>query len=87
MNDTYNILIEQDLSEIRFEVPQEFEEVLNQDYEAKEVYDNLSAESIRSKVYLVKQVKKSQKRINRSILITNNLKVGITNANLIMTKS
>lgn len=73
-----------DNSKYQFELPEEFAEVLEQDLEALEVFEKLTDGNKRSIIYLVTQVKSSERRIDRSIKIAENLKNGITNARKIL---
>ena len=72
--DTVNVELERDFSEYGFEVPIEFEEVLNQDADGKKRFDSLTLGKRRATIYLVIQVKSSDKRIEKSIAILENLK-------------
>ena len=72
--DTVNVELERDFSEYGFDVPIEFEEVLNQDSDGKKRFDSLTLGKRRATIYLVIQVKSSDKRIEKSIAILENLK-------------
>jgi hypothetical protein len=72
--DTIRIVLERDFSEYGFDVPIEFQEVLNQDIIAKRRFDNLSLGFRRSIIYLVLQIKNSDKKIEKSIFFLENLK-------------
>lgn len=74
LNDTVNVTLQRDFSEYGFEVPIEFTEVLNQDSEGKKRFDSLSMGIRRATIYLVLQIKTSDKRIEKSISIIENLK-------------
>jgi hypothetical protein len=74
LGDTVKVTLERDFSEYGFEVPIEFEEVLNQDSIGKQQFDSLSLGKRRATIYLVLQVKSSDKRIEKSIIILENLK-------------
>lgn len=72
--DTVNVTLIRDNSEYGFEVPIEFTEVLRQDTEGKKRFDSLSMGIQRATIYLVIQAKSSEKRIEKSITIIENLK-------------
>jgi hypothetical protein len=72
--DTLNVELEQDFSEYGFDDPIEFKEVLNQDTVGKKRFDLLTLGKRRATIYLVIQVKSSDKRIEKSIAILENLK-------------
>lgn len=74
LSDTVKLTLERDFSEYGFEVPIELEEVLNQDSIVKQRFDSLSLGKRRATIYLVLQVKSSDKRIEKSIIILENLK-------------
>ncbi len=77
-----DITLKKDTSELQFEIPIEFEEVLKQDADAKKILDNLTDGNKRSIIYLITLVKSSEKRIEKSLHIAEKLKQGITNAKL-----
>jgi len=72
--DTVNVLLVRDFSKYGFDVPEEFEELLRQDDIARERFESLSMGKRRSIIYLILQVKSSQKRIEKSIFLLENLK-------------
>jgi uncharacterized protein YdeI (YjbR/CyaY-like superfamily) len=59
-------------------MPEELREVLDTDPEAGRVFDSLTEGNKRGLMYLVSQVKSSDKRIERSFIIAAKLKRGIT---------
>jgi len=73
-NDEVNVTLSKDQSKYGFDVPEEFEEVLRQDDEANFRFEKLSVGKRRAIIYLVIQVKSSQKRIEKSIFFLENLK-------------
>lgn len=58
-----------DKSRYQFEIPEEFQEVLNTDPEAEAIFHSLTAGNQRSLIYLVTQAKSSGKRIERALKI------------------
>lgn len=74
----------QDVSEYQFEMPEEFREVLRSDPEADLRFHALSAGNQRSLMYLVAQVKSTDKRIERALKVTEMLKAGITSPRSIL---
>jgi uncharacterized protein YdeI (YjbR/CyaY-like superfamily) len=66
--------LEKDTSEYGFIVPEEFEEVLRQDDHASAVFLALPKGTRRAIIYLVLQIKSSDKRIEKSIFFLDNLK-------------
>jgi hypothetical protein len=68
----------EDVSEHQFEMPEELREVLRSDPEADQRFHALSAGNQRSLMYLVAQVKSTDKRIERALKVAEKLKAGIT---------
>lgn len=69
-----------DETRYQFDMPEEFQEVLDTDPEANAVFHTLTDGNKRSLIYLVAKVKSGEKRIEKSLLIANRLKSGITAA-------
>ena len=74
LGDTVTVHLEKNRSEYGFEVPEEFEEVLRQDRFANERFNALTKGTRRAVIYIVLQLKSSQKRIEKSIFLMENLK-------------
>jgi hypothetical protein len=74
LGDTLSFTLTKDTSEYGHEYPRELEEVLLQDPEAKQRFEQLSPGKQRTLIYYILQVKSSDKRIERSLLFMNNLK-------------
>ena len=72
--DTVEVNLIKDNSKYGFEVPEEFEEVLRQDPEAKQQFEVLRLGLQRAIIYLVIQYKTSEKRIEKSLFFIENLK-------------
>lgn len=62
----------------QFEMPEELIEVLDLDTDANNIFHSLTEGNQRGLIYLVKQVKSSDKRIERALKIADRLKNGIT---------
>jgi Bacteriocin-protection, YdeI or OmpD-Associated/Domain of unknown function (DUF1905) len=75
-----------DKSEYQFEMPEELREVLNTDTKAEKLFHALTDGNQRGLIYLVAQVKSSDKRIERALKIVERLKIGITSPKLILKK-
>jgi antitoxin component of MazEF toxin-antitoxin module len=76
--DTVRVHLQSDQSPLQFSVPEELQEVLNTDEGAKNVFDTLTDGRKRGLAALVLQVKSTDKRIERSLVIAEKLKLGIT---------
>jgi hypothetical protein len=72
--DSIEVLLEPDHSKFGMEMPEELAEVLRQDREAGNRFRNLSPGKQRNIIYYVSQVKNTQKRIDRALLLLGNLK-------------
>jgi hypothetical protein len=75
-----------DVSKYQFETPEEFTEVLKLDTQADEIFHSLTEGNQRGLIYLVRQVKSSDKRIERALKIADALKCGITQTQKISLK-
>jgi len=73
-NDFVTIELEKDYSKYGFIVPEEFEEVLDQDTDASNLFKQLPLGAQRAVIYIVLQLKSSDKRIEKSIFLLDNLK-------------
>ena len=72
--DDVKVELERDYSEYGFDVPLEFNEVLLQDSLAKERFENLTLGKRRAIIYLVVQLKTSDKKIEKTMWLLENLK-------------
>lgn len=75
-----------DDSVYKFEMPEEFEEVLQSDPEAFTVFKSLTEGNQRSLIYLANLPKSIDKKIERALLIAEKIKHGIIAARLILKK-
>jgi hypothetical protein len=73
-----------DTTQYQFEMPEELAEVLNSDTEASEIFHNLTEGNQRGLIYLVGQVKSSDKKIERALKIAQQIKNGITSPRQIL---
>jgi Bacteriocin-protection, YdeI or OmpD-Associated len=77
-------LIKMDDSPNQFEMPEELEEVLRSDPEADAIFQSLTPGNQRGLIYLVTQVKSTDKRIERALRVARCLKMGIKAPPLVM---
>jgi hypothetical protein len=75
-----------DDSTYKFEMPEEFEEVLQSEPDAFTVFKSLTEGNQRSLIYLASMPKSVDKKIERALLISKKLKHGITAARLMLKK-
>jgi Bacteriocin-protection, YdeI or OmpD-Associated/Domain of unknown function (DUF1905) len=73
-----------DRSEYQFEMPEELNEVLNTDPAANKIFQSLTEGNQRGLMYLVAQVKSSDRRIERALKIAEKIKAGITSPRIIL---
>ncbi len=73
-----------DTTQYQFDMPEELKEVLNTDVEADRIFHSLTVANQRGLIYLVAQVKSSDKKIERALKITQKMKCGITSPRIIL---
>ncbi len=73
-----------DKTAYQFEMPEELKEVLNTDQEADQIFHSLTEGNQRGLIYLVGQVKSSDKKIERALKIVERLKNGVTSPRVIL---
>jgi Bacteriocin-protection, YdeI or OmpD-Associated/Domain of unknown function (DUF1905) len=78
--------IEIDTSELQFNMPEEFAEVIATDPAAKKIFDTLTPGNKRGLIALVNIVKSTDKKIERALLIAAKLKVGVSSPAKILQK-
>lgn len=66
-----------DNSHFQFEFPKEFMEVLKTDTKAGSIFKGLTDGNKRGLIYLITQIKSTDKRIERSLKIAERLKLGV----------
>jgi Bacteriocin-protection, YdeI or OmpD-Associated/Domain of unknown function (DUF1905) len=69
-----DILLEDDTDEETFPLPEEMTEILETDDEARKYYDALTDGKKRSITVYINQTKNAQLRVDRALMITENLK-------------
>lgn len=72
--DEVEVKIRLDESKYGMEMPEELEALLEQDDEGRERFETITPGQQRYIIYYVSQVKNSQKKIDRAIMLINNLK-------------
>jgi hypothetical protein len=82
--DKISVVFSEDNSEHQFDMSEEFEEVLATDPEANNIFQSLTKGNQRGLIYVVSQVKSSEKKIERALKVTEKLKNGITNPRLVL---
>ncbi len=59
-------------------MPEEFQAVLDSDPEAMQIFEGFTQGKQRSLIYYILRFKNSQTRIDKALIITENMKMGIT---------
>ena len=77
-NDYFELQLFQDSSKYGVEIPEELKAVLNADEEANRLFHKFTDGKIRSIIYAIARYKNSQTRIDKSLILADNLKRGIS---------
>lgn len=77
VNDYFQLQLFEDSSKYGVEMPEEFQAVLESDPEAMSLFENFTPGKKRSLIYYVLNFKNSQTRIEKALIISENLKMGI----------
>jgi len=76
-NDIFELQFFEDTSKYGVEVPEEFEAVMLSDYDAYEIFETLTDGRKRGLIYAIARYKNSQIKIDKTLLLCENLKRGI----------
>lgn len=77
LGDEFEIQLFQDTSKYGVNMPEELEEVFLTDYEAYKIFESFTKGKQRSIIYGVLRYKTSQQKIDKSLIVCENLKRGI----------
>lgn len=83
---TVRLELKEDESKFQFEESEEWNEIIETDPIAKDIFYRLTPGNQRSILYLITRVKSSEKRIERSLHIAEQLKRGIHSASQLLKK-
>ncbi len=75
--DFFYVELFEDSSKYGVEMPEEFDAVLQSDPESLYIFESLTDGKKRSLIYYILKIKNSQSRIDKALVITENLKRGI----------
>lgn len=78
-NDYFTLQFFEDTSKYGVDMPEELDAVLLSDYEAFQIFESFTAGKKRGIIYMISRYKNSQTRIDKSLLLCENLKRGIRN--------
>jgi len=77
-NDTFTLQLLENRSKYGVEMPEEFQAVLDSDPMAFEGFELLTDGKKRSLIYYISRFKNSQTRIDKALIISENIKLGVT---------
>ncbi len=86
MNDYFQLQVFEDTSKYGVEMSEELEAVLLSDFEAYTIFEELTPGKQRSIIYAIARYKSSQLRVDKALILTENLKRGITDQKLWLKK-
>ena len=86
MNDYFKLQIFEDTSKYGVEMSEELEAVLLSDFEAYSIFENLTPGKQRSIIYAISRYKSPQMRVDKALMLTDNLKRGITDQRIWLKK-
>ncbi|GAA4961448.1 YdeI/OmpD-associated family protein [Algibacter aquimarinus] len=78
-NDYFEMQLFEDTSKYGVDVPEELDAVFLSDYEAFKIFENLTPGKKRSIIYAISRYKNSQTKIDKSLIMCENLKRGHLN--------
>ena len=76
-NDYFTLQLFEDTSKYGVEVPEELEAVLLSDYDAYQIFESFTKGKQRGLIYAITRIRNSQTRIDKSLILCENLKRGI----------
>ena len=83
-NDSFIVQLLEDTTKYGVEMPEELQAVLDTDLEAQAIFDSLTSGKQRTLIYMIIRFKNSQTRIDKSLLLVDNLKRGIRDNKLLL---
>lgn len=78
-NDYFQLQLFEDDSKYGVEMPEELEAVFQSDFEAYQIFESFTPGKKRGIIYAISRYKNSQTKIDKSLLICENLKKGVRN--------
>ena len=76
-NDHFTLQLFEDTSKYGVEVPEEFEAVMLSDHDAHQIFESFTKGKQRGIIYMITRFKDSQKKIDKTLILCENLKRGI----------
>ena len=82
--DQFYVSLEEDSSKYGVEMPEEMKAVLETDPEAESIFESLTDGRKRSLIYMILKFKNSQTRIDKSLILSENLKRGLRDPKMLL---
>jgi len=82
-NDYFEMQLFEDTSKYGVDMPEELEEVFKFDPEAFQIFESLTDGKKRSIIYYIKRIKNTQSRVDKALILCDNLKLGIIDQKLL----
>ena len=82
-NDYFEMQLLEDTSKYGVEMPEELDAVFKSDFEAFEIFETLTAGKKRSIIYSIKRIKNAQTRIDKALILCDNLRRGLTDQKIL----
>ena len=82
-NDYFELQVFEDTSKYGVEMPEELEAIFFSDYDAYQIFESFTKGKQRSIIYSIVRTKSLQSRVDKALLLCDNLKRGVTNPMLL----
>jgi uncharacterized protein YdeI (YjbR/CyaY-like superfamily) len=86
INDYFELQLIENTTKYGVEMPEELSAVLESDPEASKIFENFTDGKKRSLIYYLLRIKNSQTRIDKALIISENMKMGITDQKQLIKK-
>jgi hypothetical protein len=83
-NDYFQLQFFEDTSKYGVEMPEELDAVFSSDYDAFTIFESFTPGKKRGIIYMIARYKNSQTRIDKSLLLCENLKKGIRDPRMLL---
>jgi len=78
VGDSFQLQLIEDITKYGVEMPESLEAVLDSDPMALSIFKRLTDGKKRSIIYYIKRIKNVQTRVDKALIVTENLKLGVT---------
>ncbi|MGB3150728.1 MAG: YdeI/OmpD-associated family protein [Maribacter sp.] len=83
-NDYFQLQFFEDTSKYGVEMPEELDAVLHSDYDAYTIFESFTAGKKRGVIYMIARYRNSQTKIDKSLLLCENLKKGVRDNQMLL---